>query len=146
MDKSSADIRKGRVRFAVILSLLIVALVSDLSWIDIIIDSPLTLFTAWIVFVSPLALFLAVPIIYGWITKNEIWATLLGVFLLLGYQVIVILVVPTPPAPPDIVGFLHFGQLAIVACSAGYFASKRMLPVLIVLAEIWALVFCTGID
>ena len=143
MDKSSADIRKQRVRFAVILSLLIVALVSDLSWIDIIIDSPLTLLTALIVFVSPLALFLAVPIIYGWITKNEIWATLLGVFLLLGYQVIVILVDPTSP---DIVGFLYWSQLAIVACSAGYFASKRMLPVLIVLAEIWALVFCTGID
>ena len=150
MDTSSADIRKQRVLFTVIVTLLIVALVSDLSWIDIIIGAFSAPELSWEAVGALGFLFLptGIPMIYGWITKKEIWATLLGILLILGFWVILIL--QTPTVAIRLESFLFWGRLAVIASAAGYFAAERMLPVAIpvpiLLTVIWWSVFGTGRD
>lgn len=142
-------IGKQRLSFAVIVSLLIIALFSDLSWIDIIgAFFPPELSWEAVGALGFLFLFTGIPIIFGWITKKEIWATLIGVFVILGVWVILIL--QTPTIAIRLESFLFWGRLAVIASAAGYFAAKRMLPVAIpvpiLLTVIWFSVFGTGID
>jgi hypothetical protein len=69
---------KERLSLAVIVSLLIIALFADLSWIHLIPDVVRAMSKFLISMSVYLLLFPAIPIIYGWITKNEIGTTLAG--------------------------------------------------------------------
>ena len=75
---------KERLSLAVIVSLLFIALFADLSWIHLIPDVVRAMPKFLISTSVYLLLFPAVPIIYGWITKNEIGATLAGVLPIIG--------------------------------------------------------------
>jgi len=142
---------KERLHLAAIVSLLIIALFSDLSWTYFL--SYEVLSRTGMLLASPLVIImLAVPTIYGWITKNEIGATLAGVLPIMGFLLLgnFYYYYPSFPDLRRIVEVINYGgRLSIIAGSAGYFASKRIISVAILLpillGVLWFFVFCTGI-
>ena len=145
---------KERLSLAVIISLLIIALFSDLSWIHIMsheVEHGNLMVTAKVL-ISPagfILLFPAIPIIYGWITKNEIGAILAGVLPIIGVFILLNFYLSPPNLERIVVVIAYGGRLSIIAGSAGYFASKRIIPVAILLPILlgvpWFFIFCTGI-
>lgn len=140
---------KERLSLAVIVSLLIIALFTDLSWIHLIPDVVRAMPKFLISTSVYLLLFPAVPIIYGWITKNEIGATLAGVLPILVFLISINLYFYFPNLERIIEVIAYGGRLSIIAGSGGYFASKRIIPVAILLpillGVLWLCIFATGI-
>ena len=140
---------KERLSLAVIISLLIIALFSDLSWIHLIPDVVRAMPKFLISTSVYLLLFPAVPIIYGWMTKNEIGATLAGVLPILVFLISLNLYFYFPNLERIIEVIAYGGRLSIIAGSGGYFASKRIIPVAILLpillGVLWLCIFATGI-
>jgi hypothetical protein len=146
--------RKERISLVVIVSLLIIALFTDLSWIHTIYYVYTHEIRAIVGLLIPpftfITFFPAVPIVYGWITKNEIGAILVGVLPIVGFFIFLILLT-LHNLPPHI--FLKWivdvisygGRLSIIAGSGGYFASKRVVPVAILLGIPWFFIFLSMI-
>jgi hypothetical protein len=93
-------------------------------------------------------LFPAVPIIYGWITKNEIGAILVGVLPIMGFLLLLNFdyFYPFPDLKRIVEVLAYGGSLSIISGLEGYFASKRMILIAILLGALWFFIFLSGFN
>lgn len=93
-------------------------------------------------------LFPAAPIIYGGITRNRPGSILVGAIPIMGFLLLLNFNYFYPsPDLKRIVEVVAYGvSLSAVAGLEGYFASKRIIPIAILLGVLWFFIFFTGID
>jgi hypothetical protein len=90
------------------------------------------------------------PVIYGWITRDQVGALIIGIIpmFLLG------LIIPVvsgdfPGGRWVITGIIYWGILMVIAGLAGYSAAKKELKYLVVsviLTGVWFAVFVSGLN
>ncbi|MCD6210141.1 hypothetical protein CW713_10535 [Methanophagales archaeon] len=141
---------KKRLVSPVVVSLLIIALIELVGMIG----DPFRVESGgasiyWL-FVETFILFLlpAAPIIYGWITRDRPGSILVGAIPIMGFILLLNFNYFYPsPDLKRIVEVVAYGVgLSAVAGLEGYFASKRIIPVAILLGIVWFFIFFTGID
>jgi len=92
-------------------------------------------------------LFPAAPIIYGWITRNRPGSILVGAIPIMGFLLLLNFDYFYPfPDLKRITEVVAYGVcLSTVAGLEGYFASKTIISIAILLGVLWFFIFCTGI-
>jgi hypothetical protein len=93
-------------------------------------------------------LFPAAPVIYGWITKNRLGSILVGAIPIMGFLLLLNFGYFYPsPDLERIIRVVAYGVcLSTVAGLEGYFASKTIIPIAILLGVLWFFIFLVGID
>ncbi|MCW3137380.1 MAG: hypothetical protein OCU20_02255 [Methanophagales archaeon] len=141
---------KKRLVSPVVVSLLIIALIELVGMIG----DPFRVESGgasiyWL-FVETFILFLlpAAPIIYGWITRDRPGSILVGAIPIMGFILLLNFnyFYPSPDLKRIVEGVAYGVGLSAVAGLEGYFASKRIIPVAILLGIVWFFIFFTGID
>ena len=141
---------KKRLVSPVVVSLLIIALIELVGMIG----DPFRVESGgasiyWL-FVETFILFLfpAAPIIYGGITRDRSGSILVGALPIMGFLLLLNFNYFYPsPDLKRIVKVVAYGvSLSIISGLEGYFASKRMIPIAILLGALWFFIFISGFD
>ncbi|WP_394698010.1 hypothetical protein [uncultured Methanolobus sp.] len=112
----------------------------------------ITLFLLIFVFEPIFLLYSVVPIIYGWVSRDKIGSTVVGVVPTFGFLLYgMLILIGTYDADMSRIKMtlVYFGSLAGIGGMGGYFGAKRKkeyLILIIFLSCIWFMIFISGID